>query len=413
MGQDWSVEEIDLDPPKAGEVLVRVTAAGLCHSDDHIITGDSPMPTPMIGGHEGAGIVEEVGPGVSSLVPGDHVVLAFIPACGRCVPCSTGHQNLCDLGALIGYGRQADGTSRHHADGRDLQLMCLLGAFADSTVVNEASCVAIDSAYSLRTACLVGCGAVTGWGSAVYAADVRPGDTVVVVGTGGIGSSALQGARLAGAETVIAIDPVPFKREQAARFGAHLTFASMEEAKLPIRELTKGRMAHKVIMAMGVGRGELLNQALGLTAKLGRVVITNIHPYAENDVSMNLSNLTGMEKQVVGSLFGSANPRSDIPKLLELDAKGQFDLGGLITRSYPLEQVNEGYRDLKAGLNIRGILSLDGTPPAPDRSSAPGQEGWGHHPSRCGPTPSGSDCRPWNRSPSTTWPSTCPTYPSR
>ncbi len=359
VGQEWSVEEIDLDPPRQGEVLVRVVAAGLCHSDDHIVTGDSPMPTPMIGGHEGAGVVEQVGPGVTSLVPGDHVVLAFLPSCGRCVPCSTGHQNLCDLGALIGHGRQTDGTSRHHAGDRDLQLMCLVGVFADFTVVNEASCVRIDPTHSLRTACLVGCGAVTGWGSAVYAADVRVGETVVVVGAGGIGSSAVQGARLAGAETIVAVDPVAFKRDQAIRFGAHATFASMEEAHDPIRQMTRGRMAHKVIMAMGVGRGDLMDQALGLTAKLGRVVVTNIHPYTENRVSMNLSNLTGMEKQVVGSLFGSANPRADIPKLLELDARGQFDLSGLITRSYAIEGVNDGYRDLKDGLNIRGILTLD------------------------------------------------------
>ena len=359
VGKEWSVEEIELDAPRYGEVLVRVVTAGLCHSDDHIVTGDSPMPTPMIGGHEGAGVVEEVGPGVTSLAPGDHVVLAFIPSCGRCVPCSTGHQNLCDLGALIGYGRQTDGTSRHHAGDRDLQLMCLVGVFADYTVVNEASCIKIDPDLSLRSACLAGCGAVTGWGSAVYAADVRAGETVVVVGVGGIGASAVQGARLAGAQAVVAVDPVAFKRERAVGFGAHVAFASMEEAHDPIREMTRGRMAHKVIMAMGVGRGDLMDQALGLTAKLGRVVVTNIHPYAENQVSMNLSNLTGMEKQVVGSLFGSANPRADIPKLLELDAQGQFDLGGLITRSYPLEGVNDGYRDLKDGLNIRGILTMD------------------------------------------------------
>jgi Zn-dependent alcohol dehydrogenase len=133
----------------------------------------------------------------------------------------------------------------------------------------------------------------------------------------------------------------------------------MEEAHGPIRGLTKGRMAGKVIMAMGVGRGDLMNQALGLTAKLGRVVVTNIHPYAENEVTMNLSNLTGMEKQVVGSLFGSANPRADIPRLLELDARGQFDLGAMITCSYPLEEVNDGYDDLKAGRNVRGILAMD------------------------------------------------------
>ena len=317
------------------------------------------MPLPMIGGHEGAGIVEEVGPGVIGLEPGDHVVLGFIPACGRCLPCSTGHQNLCDLGALIGYGRQADGTSRHHRGEKDLNLMCLLGTFANYTVINEASCIKIDSSHSLHTACLVSCGAVTGWGSAVYAADVGPGDTVVIVGVGGIGASALQGAKLAGAETIIAVDPVEFKRQKATEFGADIVAPSMKEAFPLVQEITKGRMANKVIMAMGVGHGGSFNEALELTAKLGRVVVTNIHPYSENQVTMNMSNLTGMEKQVVGSLFGSANPRADIPKLLELNQRGQFDLGALITQSYALEDVNDGYRDLKAGKNIRGTLTLD------------------------------------------------------
>ncbi len=366
VGSEWQVEEIDLDPPGYAEVLVRLVASGLCHSDDHLVTGDVPMPLPMIGGHEGAGIVEEVGPGVPGLEPGDHVVLGFIPACGRCMPCSTGHQNLCDMGARIGFGRQADGTSRHHATtgragGEDLNLMCLLGTFAHRTVVNEASCIRIDPSYSLRTACLAGCGAVTGWGSAVYAAAVRPGDTVIVVGVGGIGSAAIQGARLAGAETIVAVDPVESKRDRAKGFGAHVVAASMQEAMEPVKELTRGRMANKVIMAMGVGRGDQLDQAMALTAKLGRVVVTNIHPYAEQQVNLRLSDLTSWEKQLVGSLFGSANPRADIPKLLELHRRGQFDLDGLITRSYPLEEVNQGYRDMKDGHNIRGILRLDDT----------------------------------------------------
>lgn len=359
LGKEWSVEEVELDPPQAGEVLIRLAASGLCHSDDHVVTGDAPMPFPLIGGHEGAGVVEAVGPGVSTLVPGDHVVCGFIPACGRCDPCSTGHQNLCDMGALIAFGRQADGTSRHHAGGDDLNLMCLLGTFAHHTVVNEASCIKIDPSYSLRTACLVGCGAVTGWGSAVYAAEVGPGDTVIVVGVGGIGGSAIQGARLAGAETIIAIDSLESKWQKAKEFGAQHTFASMEEAFEPVRDLTRGRMANKVIMAMGVGRGDLFSQAMDLAAKRGRVVVTNIHPYAETSITISMSMLTGYEKQVVGSLFGSANPRVDIPRLLDLDRRGQFDLDALITRTYPLEGVNQGYDDMKAGRNIRGVLVLD------------------------------------------------------
>ncbi|MDP4705954.1 MAG: alcohol dehydrogenase catalytic domain-containing protein, partial [Ilumatobacteraceae bacterium] len=201
----WSVEEIELDDPKAGEVLVEMKASGMCHSDEHLMTGDLPFALPIIGGHEGAGIVRKVGEGVSWLAPGDHVVFGFIPSCGRCPSCSTGHQNLCDLGALMGGGRQiTDGGSRHHARGQELGLMCLLGTFAHHTVVNEASCIKVDNDLPFDKVCLLGCGVVTGWGSAVYAAEVKPGDTVAVVGVGGIGANAIQGARLAGAKRIIA-----------------------------------------------------------------------------------------------------------------------------------------------------------------------------------------------------------------
>ncbi|HEX4245045.1 MAG TPA: zinc-binding dehydrogenase, partial [Acidimicrobiales bacterium] len=167
---------------------------------------------------------------------------------------------------------------------------------------------------------------------------------------------------LAGAETIIAVDPVAFKRDKAKTFGAHLAASSMEEARDVVGEVTRGRMANQVIMAMGVGRGDQLHQAMALAAKRGRVVVTNIHPAFELDVKLNLGDVTAMEKQIVGSLFGSANPRSDIPRLLELSERGQFDLEGLVTRSYPLEGVNDGYRDMRAGLNIRGTLVLDGAP---------------------------------------------------
>ena len=177
-------------------MLVKLAASGMCHSDEHLVTGDLPFELPIIGGHEGAGVVEEVGPGVSWLQPGDHVVFGFIPSCGRCPSCSTGHQNLCDLGMYLGGGLQiGDQTSRHHAQGKDLRLMCLLGTFSHHTVVNEASCIKIEPDVPLDKACLLGCGVVTGWGSAVYAAEVAPGDTVAVVGIGGIGANAVQGAR--------------------------------------------------------------------------------------------------------------------------------------------------------------------------------------------------------------------------
>ncbi len=360
VGQPWSVEEIELDAPKAGEVLVKMMASGMCHSDEHVVTGDLPFAIPTVGGHEGAGIVQEVGEGVNWLKPGDHVVFGFIAACGRCPSCATGHSNLCDMGAHLGLGYQiADSTSRHHAQGKDLSLMCNLGTFAHHTVVNEANCIKLDDDMPFDKACLLGCGVVTGWGSAVYSAQVGAGDTVVVVGIGGIGANAVQGARIAGARNIVAIDPVEFKRESAMQFGATHTAASMEEAVEMVRELTWGAMANKVIMTMGVGEGELMGQAMALTGKRGRVVVTNLHKAAETQASMSMLDLVLYEKQVVGALFGSANTRSDIPKLIGLYRDGQLKLDELITRTYTLDQVNEGYQDMRDGKNIRGVMVYD------------------------------------------------------
>jgi S-(hydroxymethyl)glutathione dehydrogenase/alcohol dehydrogenase len=360
MNAPWSVEDIELDEPGPNEVLVKLAASGMCHSDEHLVTGDLPFELPIIGGHEGAGVVEKVGPGVSWVQPGDHVVFGFIPSCGRCPSCSTGHQNLCDLGQFLATGKQiSDQTARHHAGGKDLGIMCLLGTFAHHTVVNEASCIKIDKDVPLDRACLLGCGVVTGWGSSVYAAEVTPGDTVVVVGIGGIGANAVQGARLAGAKSIVAIDPIEFKREKAMEFGATHTANSMTEAVPLLQELTRGTMANKVIMTMGVGSGQLIGEAMALTAKRGRVVVTNIHPALEFGASLSMLDLTLMEKQLVGSLFGSGNPRADIPKLLDLYREGQLDLDGLVTRTYALKDVNEGYRAMREGENIRGVIIYD------------------------------------------------------
>jgi len=358
-GGEWEVGPIELDPPKAGEVLVRLLASGMCHSDEHLVTGDFPAPVPVVGGHEGAGIVEEVGPGVNGLEPGDHVVFGFIPACGQCPSCATGHSNVCDTGATLMMGRQLDGTSRHHARGQDLNTMVCLGTFAKHTVVNVASCVKIPDYIPADKACLVGCGVTTGWGSSVYAAEIRPGMNVAVIGIGGIGASAVQGARLAGAERIFAIDPVEFKRTQALKFGATHAAASIEEAFALIQEVTWGRMCDRIVLAMGVGRGNLMGSIMALCAKRGRVVVTNIHPMFEMDVTLNLCDVTLQEKQIVGTIFGSANIRYDIPKLLELYSEGQLDLDGLITNTYKLGDVNQGYQDMRDGKNIRGVLILE------------------------------------------------------
>jgi S-(hydroxymethyl)glutathione dehydrogenase/alcohol dehydrogenase len=358
--EDWKIETIELDPPKAGEVLVKLAASGMCHSDEHFRTGDLGGIYPIIGGHEGAGVVEEVGPGVTDLAPGDHVVFGFIPACGKCPSCARGHSNLCDVGATLMMGTQYDGTHRHHSmSGIDLTTAVCLGTFAHHTVVNQASCVKILPHYPLDKACLIGCGVTTGWGSAVYTAEVKPGDDVVVIGIGGLGISAIQGAKLAGAERIFAVDPVAFKRDEALKFGATHVAASIEEATPLVNEVTWGKNADKVIMTMGVGDGSLIESVMQLTAKRGRVVVTNIHPMAETTVNLSLTWLTLFEKQLVGTVFGSANIRYDIPHLLRLYEQGQLDLDNMVTRTYSLDGVNEGYADMLEGRNIRGVMIYD------------------------------------------------------
>ena len=356
----WTVEETEIDQPKGRELLVRNVAAGLCHSDEHFITGDFPLGgTPYIGGHEGAGIVEAVGPDVQGFQPGDHVVYSFVAACGICPYCADGHSNLCDNGAAIMGGLMLDGTSRIHARGQDASVMAGLGTFSEHSVVHEWSAVKVLEDLPLDKLVLLGCGATTGWGSAVYAADVRPGDNVAVVGVGGLGSAAVQGARLAGAERIFAIDPVEFKRETAQKFGATHTANTVEEAFELIQQETWGRMCNKVILTKGVGRGDEMAAVMAITSKLGRVVVTNIHPWDEVTTSIPMTDLTLSEKSVVGSLFGSANPRSDIPRLAELYRKGQLDLDGMITRTYSLDEINEGYQDMRDGKNIRGVIVFE------------------------------------------------------
>lgn len=355
----WSVEEIELDPPKSGEVLVKVGGSGLCHSDEHVLTGDLPWPLPIIGGHEGAGVIEEVGPDVKGLKAGDRVIFSFLPACGRCSACSRGMQNLCELGMHLGSGTQiSDHTARHHARGQDLGLMCLLGTFAEHTVISEANCIKIEDDIPLDTACLLGCGVITGWGSAVNTGELKAGETAVVVGVGGIGINAVQGAAMAGAEYVVAVDPVQFKQEKALEFGATHAVGTSEEAIALLQELTKGTMADVAVNTMGVGTGDQIGLSLAMVGKRGRVVVTNLHAATETQVMMSALDLVLFEKQVRGSLFGAANPRFDIPHFLGLYRSGKLKLDELVTYRYRLEDINEGYDDMRNGRSLRGVIAF-------------------------------------------------------
>jgi S-(hydroxymethyl)glutathione dehydrogenase/alcohol dehydrogenase len=358
IGAEWQIEEIELGDPIEGEVQVRLTASGLCHSDEHMRTGASPLPfMPLLGGHEGAGVVTKVGPGVRGIEEGDHVVLAFIPACGTCRSCASGLQNLCDEGAALMAGKSiSDGSIRATTrDGKPLLQMCLLGTFAPYVTVHQASVVKIEKDIPLEAVALLGCGVSTGWGSATAIGGTRPGDSVVVIGIGGVGINAVQGAAAAGARHVVAIDPVPFKQKKAMEFGATHVFDSVADAQAALPDLTWGRLAQLVVVTVGEIEGHHIQEALSLTAKGGQVVVTGMGHYADNDVKLNLFELTLLQKRVQGAVFGGVGPRTQIPSLLEQYRVGKLKLDELVT-PYKLEDINQGWQDMRDGKNLRGVI---------------------------------------------------------
>jgi NDMA-dependent alcohol dehydrogenase len=355
-GQPWEVTDLELDEPKANEVRIKFYAAGLCHSDDHIQKGDAPMRMPVVGGHEGAGVVESVGPGVTRVAPGDHLVCSFIPACGTCRYCSTGRQNMCDEGKNAATGEFPDGTFRFHQGGEDFGGLCVLGTFSQYAVVSEFSCIPIPDYIAFDVAALVSCGVPTGWGSAVYAAGVKAGQTVVIYGAGGVGSNAVQGASLAGAKNVIVVDPVEFKREMAAVFGATHTFATAKEAQEFIVGTTWGELADHAIITVGILTDEVIHEAIQAVGKTGQVTITAV---GGGWIDENPGMLIGFQRRIQGALYGGCNPLFDVPRLLGLYESGDLKLDELITRRYRLDEINQGYQDMLDGKNIRGVIMLE------------------------------------------------------
>ena len=350
----WLIEEFEIPDPGPGEVMVKLAYAGLCHSDEHVRLGDlTEAALPMVGGHEGAGVVTQVGPGVTKVKVGDHVSASFIPSCGICQPCSTGHQNLCDRGAET-LAAPPRFSNEHGAIGG----MAGLGTFSEYMTVDQDSLVPVGDWYPLDTVALVSCGVATGWGSAVNVAEVKAGDTVVIVGVGGIGINAVQGAASAGAANVIAVDPVAMKREFAESCGATHSAASMEEAMPIVNDLTWGRNADKVILTVGDATGDLFAPAMALVGKGGNLTLTSLSRIDQTEISLSAFDLAMNQKQLRGNVFGGCNPRSDIPKLLRLSEQGQLKLKELITERYPLDQINEGYEAMHAGKNVRAVIEF-------------------------------------------------------
>ena len=355
----FEILELELDGPGPGEVLIKYVAAGLCHSDLHLLDGDLPPRFPIVGGHEGSGIIEEVGPGVTKVAPGDHVVCSFIPNCGTCRYCSTGRQNLCDMGATILEGCMPDGSFRRRDDkGTEFGAMCMLGTFAERATISQHSVVKIDDWLPLETAVLVGCGVPSGWGTSVYAGGVRAGDSVIIYGIGGLGINAVQGAVHAGAKHVLVVDPLEFKRNQALKFGATHAFADYESAQEKFTELTWGQGADQALILVGTVDEGVVQAATAAIGKGGTVVITGLADPEALTVHVSGTDLTLNQKTIKGTLFGSANPQYDIVRLLRLYDAGQLKLDELITNTYTLEQVNEGYQDLRDGKNMRGVIHL-------------------------------------------------------
>jgi alcohol dehydrogenase (nicotinoprotein) len=357
---DFEIRGLSVDDPGFGEVRVKMVAAGLCHSDLHSVDGILLPRRPIVMGHEGSGIVESVGPGVTHIQPGDHIVCSFVPSCGRCRYCAQGMSGMCDLSAHAIIGDQADGTFRFHgSDGRDYGGLCMLGTFSEYMTVSEHSVVKVDPWIPLEVAVLVGCGVPTGWGSAVVAGDVKAGDTAVIYGAGGIGMNAVQGAAYAGAKFVAVVEPVQFKREVALKFGATHVFETAEEAAGKVRELTWGQGADQAIITVDLAEEGVITAAFNIVGKRGVVVVTSLA--GADDVNIHLPSawLTKYEITVRGAQFGSMNPQWDIVKLLRMYNDGKLLLDELCTRTYTLDEVNEGYADLRAGEIIRGVILFD------------------------------------------------------
>lgn len=354
------VQELELDEPRAGEVLVKMSAAGLCHSDYHVIAGDRPVGMmPMALGHEGAGIVERVGPGVTRARAGDHVVLMFIPSCGKCRYCLSGMSHACVMSAGLSKGPLPDGTFRlHDKDGQNVGQFCMVGAFSEYAVVDERSVCVVAPDLPLDVACLVGCGVAGGFGAAVHRARVTPGSSVLVVGAGGVGMNVVQGARIAGATTIIAADIVDYKLTRAGEFGAtHTVNSHKQDLVATVMELTGGAGVDFAFEA--ISSPATIAQAFAATAKCGTVVVIGLTPQNFDSIPISPLQFVLSQKTLMATLYGASNPLVEIPRLLDLYRHGQLKLDELVTRTYALDEINQGYADMLAGKNIRGVVKFD------------------------------------------------------
>ncbi len=358
VGTPMQIEELELQPPGPNEILVRWVASGICHSDYSVWDGTLKLPLPAVLGHEGAGIVEQTGPGVTGLVPGDPIIASLSPQCGHCVFCKEGKPYLCALMRKgLNEGAQLDGGKRFtNARGEAVGQLLSLGTFSERSVIPAGTAVKVGKDVPLRSTCLIGCGVTTGVGAALNSVKIERGDSVAVIGCGGVGLSIVQGARIAGATTIIAIDPIPEKRELAQKVGAtHALDPKAENVVKAVRKLS-GMGVHYAFEALG--RKETIEQAWALVRPTGTAVIVGV---PRLDTVLDLP-VTGFftEKRFKGSAYGSSVPNRDIPRFVNLFMKGELHLDAMITRRIALEQANEAFAQMGRGEGARSVIEYAG-----------------------------------------------------
>ncbi|MFA5891741.1 MAG: Zn-dependent alcohol dehydrogenase [Actinomycetota bacterium] len=350
-GKPLVVGEVELGSPGLGEVRVKIAATGVCHSDLSVQKGLLPWPVPAVLGHEAAGEVVEVGSGVRSVAVGDHVVISWVPMCGTCFFCTRDQAHLCITYRYL-LGKMDDGTSRISKDGVEISHGVNSATFAEEAIVRETAVVKIPKDVPLDVAALIGCAVLTGVFAAITTARIVPGERVAVIGCGGVGLNVIQGCRIAGASTILAIDPVESKRDAAVKFGATHTCAPDDAAGM-IMGLTDNIGPDAVFEV--VGRAALQRTAFDLVRAGGRAVMVGAAPLADEPSFPSLGFLF-MEKKILGCYYGSCNPRRDIPRIIDLWRAGSLDLEGLVTDRMPLESVNEAFEAMEAGTAIRTLL---------------------------------------------------------
>lgn len=358
VGEDFQIEEITWDDPRDDEVVVDIKYCGCCRSDWHVREGDYPLDFPILTGHEGVGIIEEVGKDVTRVKKGDHIVMSWMPCCGHCKWCQSGQGHLCERGANLLEGARPDGSFRARlADGQPLRQFVFLGAFSDKIVIPEDGCIKIDKSLPMRDIPIIGCRVPTGVGSVLNIAKAKHGCTGLVIGLGGVGFSAIQGLKLVGAKTIIAVDIVDNKEDWARDFGA--THYINSKKQNVVEEVMKITYDNGVEYAFDcIGNAEVQKTCVESTGKGGMTVVIGVTPQDDVAVDVNPLMMHLYERKYVGSLYGGANPFVQVSQLLDLYGSGDLKLGELITKEYKLEQINEAYADMLEGKNICGLINF-------------------------------------------------------